>query len=107
MRNEIPLKYILYNALKLSENEKAVIAVLEKQKMARSVSHIAREAGVPRTTADYILRKFLKWRIARKTLATTSTPHWMYNRQLNYLSGISNLPKKSTLPLSNHQVDTE
>ena len=82
MSSEYALKYILLTALDLSENEKAVSAVLEKQKMARNVSRIARDAGVPRTTAIYILKKLEKWKIARK-VNYQKRIHWMYRRQLD------------------------
>lgn len=59
------LRYRLANAMELSENEKAVLAVLQSNKHAKNVSEIARQAGVPRTTAVYILKKFQKWKLAR------------------------------------------
>jgi DNA-binding MarR family transcriptional regulator len=78
MSSNDALKYIILNALDLSENEKAVLAVLEKQKLARNVSRIAKDAGVPRTTTTYILNKLRKWKIARRVYHE-KRDHWMYN----------------------------
>lgn len=103
MKAEIPLKYILYNALKLSKNERAVIATLEKQKMARNATDIARKAGIPRTTTIYILNKLLLWRIVKK-VKTEKHTHWMYSKQLNFLSGMHDQTKeKLTLSLDNFE----
>jgi DNA-binding IclR family transcriptional regulator len=68
-------RYRLLMAMDLSKNEEAVLAVLRKQKMARNVSAIARDAGVPRTTTAYILKKFQKWRLAR-TVGHKKRTYW-------------------------------
>jgi predicted transcriptional regulator len=80
---EVGLKYILYNALKLSEKEKAVIGVIEKQKMARNITEISSDAQIPRSTTAYIMKKLLKWRIVRE-VNTEKRVKWMFNKQLNY-----------------------
>lgn len=54
------------NALNLSENEKAVLKILDLQKLCRTTTKIAVLAKIPRTTADYILRKFARLKIAQK-----------------------------------------
>ena len=53
------MRFLILEALNMSDAEKAVIAVIDRQKMARNVSQIAKDADVPRTTAIYILKKFL------------------------------------------------
>ena len=52
--------------IELAENEKHVFDALVTFQMARSVSTIARKAGVPRTTTAYILNKFVKLNVAKK-----------------------------------------
>ncbi|GEM_PF-1589187 len=75
------MKHIILEALNMSQNEKAVFKTLEKQKMGRTVSKIARDAGIPRTTTDYILRKFEKWKLVRK-IYSRKRYHWLFNRML-------------------------
>ena len=73
------MSHAVRNALNLSDSEKAVLAVLETHQLAQNVSKIARKAGVPRTTADYTLRKFEKWKIA-KQVRTGKRCYWMFNK---------------------------
>ena len=81
--NKIAFRQILTDAMDLSVREKAVLDVLVNQKMARNVSKISKDAKVPRTTAIYIVHKFVRWKIVSKVKIGKST-HWMFNRQLNY-----------------------
>jgi len=77
------VKNMALAALNLSENEKAVLTVLEKQKLARNVTKIAIDAGIPRTTAIYILKKLHKWKLSRKVTCGRRI-HWMYNRAIDF-----------------------
>ncbi len=72
------MKYVTISDLNLSDSEKAVLAVLKKQKLGQTVSKIAENAGIPRTTADYILRKFKKWKVARQ-IRVEKQHYWLYN----------------------------
>lgn len=73
------MSHLIKNALNLSENEKAVLAVLESHQLAQNVSKIARKAGVPRTTSEYSLKKFEKWKLAKK-VRTGKRYYWMFNK---------------------------
>ncbi len=68
---------ITINISCLSENERLVLKVLETQKLAQTVSNIARAASVPRTSTDYILRKFEKWKIVKQINVDKQT-YWRY-----------------------------
>ena len=49
-------------------NESRVLETIKRQTLAQSVSGIARAAGLPRTTTDYILRKLVRKRLAIKII---------------------------------------
>jgi DNA-binding MarR family transcriptional regulator len=74
----------LINALGLSPKEKAVLDALLSFQMARNVSVIARQASLPRTTTLYILRKFEKRKLARRS-ATEKRVKWIYHRITNHI----------------------
>ncbi len=74
----------LRNILDLSPKESAFLDVLLRLKMARSVSAIASQAKLPRSTALYILRKFEKRGLTRKVLSGKRYL-WMYDRKLDYV----------------------
>lgn len=80
-----------FNALNLKPNEKAVLEALMRLKYPKSVASIAREAGIPRTTTEYILHKFKKRKLARQTHwidgrtgGDTKRMYWMYNKRSMY-----------------------
>jgi len=83
MSLDASVKYIILNSLKLSKNEKAVLDVLEKQKLGQNVSKIAASARVPRTTSIYILRKLERWKIARR-VKIGKRHHWVYNKIIEH-----------------------
>ncbi len=76
-----PTKSVILETLDLTRAERAVLDELLAYRMARSVSHIARNAGVPRTTTLYILIRFEKRKIVKMVLHGKRY-RWMYNRTI-------------------------
>jgi len=68
-------RLIVITGLNLNTREKAVLKAVENQKMGRNASKIAREAGIPRTTALYILEKLAKWKLVKKIRLEK---HWIW-----------------------------
>lgn len=66
----------------LSESEQKLVGALIGLSLATNVSVIARKAGLPRTTTFYLLRKFVKAKIARSIKRGKRT-HYMFNRMKN------------------------
>jgi len=76
-----PKKLVIRETLDLSKAEQAVLDELLAYRMARNVSRIARNAGIPRTTALYILRRFKERKIV-KDILNGKRYLWMYNRTI-------------------------
>ena len=73
---------IIGKSLGLSNNERAVLKVLYTQKRPRNISNIAKHADIPRTTTDYILRKFQERRLVKRTMIGKRY-YWKYNKSLD------------------------
>ncbi len=76
-----PKKQVILETLDLTKAERAVLDVLLAYRMARNVSQIAKNAGIPRTTVLYVLKRFQKRKIVKNTLVGKRY-HWMYNRTI-------------------------
>ncbi|MES2215894.1 MAG: helix-turn-helix domain-containing protein [Patescibacteria group bacterium] len=72
------------HALNFSENELRVFEALEKCKTLQPASKIARMAGVPRTTALYILHKFEDRKIARRQWGGKKYK-WRYDKRIEFM----------------------
>jgi len=76
-----PYKQVILETLDLSKAEQAVLDELLAYRMARTISHIARKAGVPRMTASDMLRKFEERKIVKKILCGKRY-RWMYKQAI-------------------------
>jgi DNA-binding MarR family transcriptional regulator len=74
----------LLNALGLSSKEKIVLDALLSFQMAKNVSIIARKAQLPRTTTLYILKKFEKRKLAKRS-TTEKRIKWMYHKATDHV----------------------
>jgi predicted transcriptional regulator len=74
--------------MKLSDNEKKVYNTLLKLTGAVKVSRIAEWAGLPRTTTEYILKKFVSAKIAHTRLYGKRHVYYL-NRTTNHVSGVA------------------
>lgn len=75
----------IIGSLGLSENEQIVFDELINQKLARNVSMIAKNVGLPRTTVIYILRRFHRRKMAERVLHGKRW-YWKYKRGLEFLN---------------------
>lgn len=81
---EIIIDPRIVETLKLSENEIRVLDVLRKYSIARRVTHIAKDAGLPRTTVVYILKRFENRKLAERIVYGKRTT-WKFKRGLEYM----------------------
>lgn len=79
-----PKKLVILETLGLSKAEQAMLDELLRYRMARSISQIARNADIPRTTAAYILQKFEKRKMVKRIL-NEKRYRWMYNRTIGQI----------------------
>ena len=77
----------IMQAMRLSENEKAVWNVLLGQQTGKTPGRIARLAGIPRTTAVYILKKFHKYGLVLREVGVLGhkCPIWRYKKGLEFM----------------------
>jgi predicted transcriptional regulator len=77
----------IIESLGLNEREARILDFLLGQQMGKTTMKIARAVGVPRSTAVYILNKFLKRRLVVRdeSLLFGKCPVWRYKRGLEKL----------------------
>jgi len=68
--------------LGFSANERAILQALKENVMAASVSRAARQAKIPRKTAEYILKKLEKRKLVIR-VAMGGRFRWKYNLVLD------------------------
>jgi predicted transcriptional regulator len=73
--------------MKLSDNEKKIYNVLLKLSGPVKVTRIAEWAGLPRTTTEYIIKKFVHARIVHTRLSGRRHVYYL-NRITNHMSGV-------------------
>ena len=83
MMNKPEINQKILNSLGLSENEARVFVVLLTQSLARDIAKIARVAGLPRTTVNYVLRKLKERNLAERVMSRKRY-HWKYKKGLEF-----------------------
>ncbi len=86
MENKIPAHPIISSAFykALSKNERLVFDVIRDMKYANNAQKIADQAGISRSNAILILKRFTEWKLVAK-VHWKNRIHWIYNRRLRYL----------------------
>ena len=78
------MKQIISDAIGLSANERALFDAIKSSKMSMNVSQVAEKAGIPRTTASYVLNSLEKRKLVRK-VHVGKRFGWKYNKALDHV----------------------